>query len=50
MKGTYYFGFKFLSVGNIPADEVEGLPEAGEAERPGFEIMVVDHFEKPSEN
>jgi uncharacterized protein (TIGR03435 family) len=60
MAGKYYFGFKFLSVGNSPADDVEGSTiftalqdELGlrlEKQKGPVEILVVDHFEKPSEN
>lgn len=60
MTGNYYFGFKFLSVRTIPADDVDGSTlftavedELGlrlEKQKGPVEILVVDHFEKPSEN
>lgn len=60
MTGNYYFGFKFLSVRSVPADDVEGSTiftalqdELGlklEKQKGQVEVLVVDHFEKSSEN
>jgi uncharacterized protein (TIGR03435 family) len=58
--GNYYFGFKFLSVRNSPAEDVQGSTiftalreELGlrlEKQKGPVEVLVVDHFEKPSAN
>jgi len=59
LTGKYYFGFTFLSI-NRPSDDAEAasifsvLPdELGlklETQKGPVEILVVDHFERPSEN
>jgi len=60
MTGRYYFGFKFLTVRDVPAADVEGSTifdalqnELGlrlEKQKGPVEVLVVDHFERPSEN
>lgn len=60
LRGNYYFGFKFLSARSIPSDDVDGSTlftaledELGlrlEKQKGPVEILVVDRFEKPSEN
>jgi uncharacterized protein (TIGR03435 family) len=60
MVGSYYFGFKFLSVRDVPAADSEGSTifealqsELGlrlEKQKGQVEVVVVDHFGKPSGN
>ena len=60
MTGSYYFGFKFLSPRNGPGDDPEGSTifialqdELGlrlDKQKGTVEVLVVDHFGKPSEN
>jgi uncharacterized protein (TIGR03435 family) len=60
MTGSYYFGFKFLTVRDVPAADVEGSTifdalqsELGlrlEKQKGQVEVVVVDHLGKPSGN
>lgn len=60
MAGNYYFGFKFLRVGSVPAPDTEGMTifdavqsELGlrlEKQKGTVEVLVVEHLEKPGEN
>jgi uncharacterized protein (TIGR03435 family) len=58
LNGQYYFGLRFASIQN-PREQAEGLPvfaavaDLGlklEKKKGPVEILVIDHFEKPSEN
>jgi uncharacterized protein (TIGR03435 family) len=59
MTGNYYFGFKFLEVNN-PGEDVDASSifsalqdELGlklEKQKGPVEMLVVDHFERPSDN
>ena len=58
--GNYYFGFKFLSPRNGPGDDADGATiftaiqdDLGlrlEKQKGVVEVLVVEHFAKPSEN